>query len=314
MARIDLATAGYLAGWKLVGTMPEAWTASVFARGADRLSGEGAGMEMLRRNLTRVVGPAGVTRALVREATRSYARYWHEVFRLPQLAGAPGLLRELDAGVEGRAHIDAALDKGRGLILTLPHSGNWDMAGMWLAHHYGGFTTVAERVKPEALYDAFVEFREGLGFEVLPLTGAPTPPFTRLKEVLTAGGIVCLMGERDLAGRGVKVRFFGETTTMPAGPAKLALETGAQLTVAHSWFPSPTSRGPRWGFSVSEPVQVTTLAATAQRVADGFAAGISKHPQDWHALQPIWPADAQWHAAAHPRRRAARAKAQGGTN
>ena len=312
MERIDLATAGYLAGWKLVGKLPAGWTAAMFASGADALSQQGEGMEMLRRNLTRVVSPTKVTRALVRDATRSYARYWHEVFRLPQLAGEPNLMRELDAGVVGRSYIDAAIDKGRGLILTLPHSGNWDMAGMWLAHHYGGFATVAERVKPEALFDAFVDFREQLGFEVLPLTGAATPPFARLKEVLADGGIVCLMGERDLKGSGVRVRFFGEGTTMPAGPAKLAMETDAQLAVAHSWYPDPAARGPRWGFSVSAPVEVTTLEATAQRVADEFAAYIARHPQDWHALQPIWPADAQWRNTAHPRRRQAPGGESGG--
>ena len=309
MAVLDPVTAGYLAGWKLVGRLPESVTGRVFARGADWASGNGAGPEMLRRNLTRVVGPERVTRELVRDAMRSYARYWHGAFRLPQLAGQPGLLAELDAGVQGRALIDASLDKGHGLILTLPHTGNWDMAGMWLAQRYGGFTTVAERVKPEALFDAFVDFREQLGFEVLPLTGGQRPPFARLKEVLRGNGIVCLMGERDLTGKGIAVDFFGEETTIPAGSAKLAQETGAALCVAHSWFERDPSL-PRWGFSVTgiEVPEATPgagqegLAVTAQRVADVFAANIARHPRDWHALQPIWPADAAWRKQAHPRR------------
>ena len=303
MTRVDLATAGYLLGWRLVGHLPATWTAPLFRWGADRASDNGAGMDMLRRNLARVVGPEQVTRQLVRSSMRSYARYWHEAFRLPQLAGQPRLMNELDHGVRGRSHIDAALGKGRGLILTLPHTGNWDMAGMWLAQRYGGFATVAERVKPEALFDAFVDFREQLGFEVLPLTGGDRPPFSRLKEVLEGNGIVCLLGERDLTGGGIPVKFFGEYTTMPVGPTKLALETGAPLAVAHSWFNEPSTSQHSWGFSVAPPVEVTTLHHTAQRVADGFAANIAQHPHDWHALQPIWPTDALWRRAAHPRRR-----------
>ena len=221
---------------------------------------------------------------------RSYARYWNEAFRLPAIAGEEDVLARLDAGVRGREHLEATLARGKGLILTLPHSGNWDMAGMWLVNRYGGFATVAERLRPEALFDAFVDYRESLGFEVLAATGSSIAPYERLKEVLSSGGIVCLMGERDMTPRGVPVSFFGEETTLPAGPAKLALDTGAGLHVAHSWFEG-TSSEPDWGHSVSPEIPVTDLPETTQRIADGFAANIAAHPEDWHALQPMWPAD-----------------------
>lgn len=285
-----VSAAGYLAGWKIVRHMPPRFASTLFNFGADLASDQGRGADMLRRNLTRVVGAENVTRALVRDAMRSYARYWNEAFRLPALAGDPQLLERLDAEVQGREHIEATLSRGRGLILTLPHSGNWDMAGMWLVSRYGGFATVAERLRPEALFDAFVDYRQSLGFEVLAATGSAAPPFERLKEVLSGGGIVCLMGERDMTPRGVPVSFFDEETTLPAGPAKLALETGAGLHVAHSWFIG-TAAEPGWGHSVSAPIKVTDVSETTQRVAAGFAANIAAHPADWHALQPIWPAD-----------------------
>ena len=237
-----------------------------------------------------MVGPENVTRELVRDATRSYARYWLEAFRLPRMVGDPGLNAALSAGVVGREHLDAAVARVKGVVLTLPHTGNWDMAGTWLAENYGGFTTVAERLEPEALFDAFVKFRESLGFEVVPLTGGEQPPFERLKEVLLDGGIVCLLGERDFSRHGVPVTFFGEETTFPAGPAKLARDTGATLLVAHSWF-TGTWRNPGWGFSISAPVEAATLEDTAQRVADQFAENIAAHPTDWHMLQPLWPSD-----------------------
>ena len=290
-AREQLTAAGYIAGWNIVGALPAGLTSLAARWAADRVSDDGAGMEMLRRNLTRVVGPEHVTRELVQDSMRSYARYWVEAFRLPRLAGDLALDSKLSAGLEGRHHLDFALSQGKGAVLTLPHSGNWDMAGMWLVAHYGQFATVAERLRPEALFNAFVEFRETLGFEVVPLSGAARAPYARLKEVLEGGGIVCLLGERDFTRAGVPVSFFGEATTFPAGPAKLALDTGAPLLVAHSWF-TGTRRDPGWGMRVSAPVKVTTLEATVQRVAGAFAANIAAHPADWHMLQPLWPADA----------------------
>lgn len=285
-----LAAAGYIAGWKAVRHLPPRAAAKLFNAGADIASDKGRGAEMLRRNLTRVVGAENVTRVLVRDSMRSYARYWNEAFRLPAIAGNPELLERLDAGVRGRERLEATLSRGKGLILTLPHSGNWDMAGMWLVNRYGGFATVAERLRPEALFDAFVDYRESLGFEVLAASGSAVPPYERLKDVLSSGGIVCLMGERDMTPRGVPVTFFGEETTLPAGPAKLALDTGAGLHAAHSWFEG-TATQPDWGHSVSPEITVTDVPETTQRIADAFAANIAAHPEDWHALQPMWPVD-----------------------
>ncbi|MDK7179449.1 phosphatidylinositol mannoside acyltransferase [Corynebacterium riegelii] len=291
MGAENLVAYGYLAGWRLVGALPRWVTWPLFRFGADQLSDYGRGMEQLRRNLARVVGPGHVTRRLVRDAMRSYARYWMEAFRLPRIATDDALLNRYSAGVEGLEHLEAALAKGKGVVLTLPHSGNWDFAGLFLTRNYGSFTTVAERVKPEVLFDAFVDYRESLGFEVVPLTGGPVAPFMRLKEVLEAGGIVCLMGERDFSGRGVPVTFFGEETTFPVGPAKLAMDTGAELLVAHSWFTDGVRGQGGWGLKVDPPIAVDTLEKTTQRVADHFAANIAAHPADWHMLQPLWPAD-----------------------
>ena len=288
--RERLFAAGYIACWKVVRFLPQPAAAWLFERAADYASDHGRGMEQLRKNLSRVVGPENVTRQLVQDSMRSYLRYWLEAFRLPAIHADPQLQQRLLAGLRGKEHSDASMASGRGVIFALPHSGNWDMAGTWLAENYGGFTTVAERLEPEALFDAFVKFRESLGFEVVPLTGGEQPPFERLKEVLLDGGIVCLLGERDFSRHGVPVTFFGEETTFPAGPAKLARDTGATLLVAHSWF-TGTWRNPGWGFSISAPVEAATLEDTAQRVADQFAENIAAHPTDWHMLQPLWPSD-----------------------
>ena len=217
----------YAAGWMAVRAMPEFAARTAFGTGA-RYAARRGGPEQLRKNLARVIGvpPAEVPDSLMRASLASYARYWREAFRLPSM-DLRMLAAKLDESVVGQDNLDAALTAGRGAVWALPHSGNWDMDGVWLAQSHGTFTTVAERLKPESLYRRFIAYRERLGFEVLPLSGGERPPFEVLCERLRENRVVCLMAERDLTRTGVDVEFFGETTRMPAGPAKLAIETGA---------------------------------------------------------------------------------------
>jgi hypothetical protein len=171
---------------------------------------------------------------------------------------------------------------GRGTILALPHSGNWDHAGAWCTATGVPFTTVAERLRPESLYDRFVAFRESLGMEVVPLTGGTRPPFVVLAERLRAGGMLCLLSDRDLSARGIDVRFFGATARMPAGPAALALRTGATL------LPVTLSFTPDGWHCVFHPeVPHTDIRTMTQQVADAFEEGIRAHPADWHMLQRL---------------------------
>lgn len=277
----------YAVGWRVVRALPEQLATRLFDAGADVAARRG-GPAQLRRNLARVlgVGPAEVPDALVRAALRSYARYWREAFRLPSM-DLVATAESIDALVEGQEYLDKALADGRGAVLALPHSGNWDMAGVWCVQHCGGLTSVAERLKPESLYRRFVDYRERLGFEIFPLDGGAQPPFAELATRLRENKVVCLLGERDLAKKGVPVAFFGEETRMPAGPAKLALDTGAPLLPTHCWFTDH-----RWGFRVDPPIDTAAgVAAATQALADRFAANIAAHPADWHMLQPLWLAD-----------------------
>ncbi|MEU4411699.1 phosphatidylinositol mannoside acyltransferase [Nocardia salmonicida] len=279
---------GYAAGWGLVRSAPEGLVRKVFDLGADRAV-KGGGPRQLRRNLARVLGvPADqVPDDLMRASMRSYARYWREAFRLPSMDHT-----KIDYYVGGLENVDAALEQGRGLILVLPHSGNWDMAGVWLVQHYDNFTTVAERLKPESLFERFVAYRESLGFEVFPLTGGEQPPFAALAERLRQNRIVCLMGERDLTGKGVPVDFLGERTWMPGGAAKLAIETGAALVPVHGWFTVDEDGTEGWGLKAEPALDVSGgVAAATQALADRFAANIAEHPADWHMLQPLWESD-----------------------
>lgn len=249
-------------------------------------------MRQLRANLGRVVGssPGAALDALTREAMRSYLRYWSEVFRLPVLS-RERIVR--DMVVENEARLRAALATGRGAIAALPHMGNWDLAGAWAVANGLPITTVAERVRPESLFDRFVAFRTSLGMEVLPLSGGARPVFDVLADRLRSGRLVCLLADRDLTARGIEVSFFGEATRMPRGPAALALETGATLFPATLWF-VPNGWRARVGPGLLPPPiedRKRAIAILTQALADHFAAGIAGHPADWHMLQPFWLAD-----------------------
>lgn len=284
----QLSDLGYATGWRLVRAMPERWARRAFGAGALYAS-RGGGPEQLRKNLARVLGttPERVPNSLMRAALASYARYWREAFRLPSMDLAKVAAR-LDKVFIGAEHFAAAHAAGRGAVMALPHSGNWDMAGVWLAQNYGTFTTVAERLKPESLYDRFIEFRESLGFEVLPATGGDRPPMEVLAERLRANVFVCLMADRDLSRSGVPVQFFGEPTRLPAGPAKLAIETGAPLHPAHVHYD-----GEDCVVQIDDAIDTSSgdIGRITQALADRFAINIAAHPQDWHMLQPLWLAD-----------------------
>lgn len=281
---------GYAAGWRLVRGAPEGLAARVFRAGADLAARrEGVRTHQLRRNLARVVPSASEVEldVLVRDGLRSYARYWREVFTLPS-ADHAALVDRLDGAMDGVEHLDAALATGRGVVAVLPHSGNWDIAGLWFVGRHGPFSTVVERLRPEALYRRFVDYRTSLGFDIVPLNGAgsPTP---RLLMRLRAGGVVCLLADRDLTGGGAPVEFFGAAARMPLGPARLAAATGATLLVIGCWF-TPDGWGIRFHPPVPVPGRGAVLGAT-QVVADCFATDIAAHPHDWHMLQPFWTED-----------------------
>ncbi len=279
---------GYAAGWLTVRTMPEFAARNLFGAGALYAS-RGGGPDQLRKNLARVIGvtPQDVPASLMRASLASYARYWREAFRLPTMDHRAVGLRMTET-TTGQEHLDAALAAGRGVVMALPHSGNWDMAGVWLTQAYGKFTTVAERLKPESLYRRFIDYRESLGFEVIPLSGGQQPPFPLLSERLAGNNVVCLMAERDLSRTGVQVDFFGEPTRMPAGSAKLAITTGAVLLPVHCWYDGDDCQVdiyPKLDCSSGDVGVVT------QSLADVFARNIAEHPADWHMLQPQWLSD-----------------------
>jgi phosphatidylinositol dimannoside acyltransferase len=289
------AAAVYGLGWRLVCRLPESWAAGLFEFFADvAWRRQGPKVRNLETNLVRVLGDdvdGKYLRWVSRESMRSYARYWLEVFRLPVMP-----MERILEGMHTEGPFDTAfatLAAGRGVVFALPHMGNWDQAGAWIVNQSGHtVTTVAERLKPESVYEKFLAFREGLGMEVLPASGGARP-FGVLAQRLRAGGVVVLVADRDMGGSGQEVEFFGETAKMMAGSAALAVQTGAALMPVVLWF---TETG--WGVRIGDEIPIPDegsrkerIAAMMQQVARFFEDGIKEHPADWHMLQPVFLAD-----------------------
>jgi len=304
-----LASAAYALGWSAVCRLPESWAAAAFNFFADiAWRRQGPRVRVLEGNLRRVLGPA-VTgkelRAVSRASMQSYARYWLEIFRLPVMPA-----ERLVGGMVETGEVDtliSALGSGRGVVVPLPHMGNWDQAAAWIiARGADSFTTVMERLDPEAVYERFLAFRQGIGMEVLPASGGQNP-FGVLAQRLRAGKLVALPCDRDVTGGGIEVEFFGEKALMMGGPAALAVQTGAALIPATLWF-----EGDRWGVRIHEEIPVPEVgdrwqkaAAMTQQIARVFEQAIREHPADWHMLQRVFVADLNPERLAVARARAA---------
>jgi len=296
--RAVLTTVGFLAAWRLARAVPEPLAHAVVDRAADVLVRRGGPrVDQLRRNLSRArpAASSAELEALVRAGFRAYARYWCDVFRLPAWTRVRtvGRMRVVDGD-----RLQDLVAAGDGVVGFLGHLGNWDHAAAWGTHVFPDIVTVAERLRPEAVYDAFVAFRRSLGIEVLP-AGDPAT-FPALVRRVRAGAFAPLLADRDLTATGVPVDFLGERVRMAPGPAALALVTGApllpltlhhedgrQVLTVHPVVPVPP-RAP--GTSVRAH-RDAAIAGMTQVCADALAAAVRAHPQEWHVLQPFFPAD-----------------------
>lgn len=283
----------YRAASTFVNAVPEP-----VARAASRALGTTAALPdrrrrlIVARNLRRVHGPGLKGLALQRAVQRtfeSYARYWMDAFRLPSTSPA-----ELDFGMtlDGYEHVEDALAEGHGPLMILPHLGGWEWAAFWITAVMDiPVTAVVERLEPPELYEWFVSFRSSLGMNVVPL--GPSAG-TEVSKAVKRGEVVCLLTDRDIDGTGVEVEFFGETTTLPKGPAMLALRTGAPLLPCAIYYEGESHHG-----VVRPPVPAERtdagLRADVTRVTQALAYEleelIRRAPEQWHLMQPNWPSD-----------------------
>jgi KDO2-lipid IV(A) lauroyltransferase len=240
-------------------------------------------------NLSRVLGhppDSPLVRTATVEAFRLYGRYWYETFALRTMPWEEVNRR---FAAEGLEHLDKALALGRGVVLALPHMGNWDAAGHWLSINGYRVTAVAEELRPQAVFELFYRHRRALGMDIVPLSGGRKVG-ERLVSVLAENRVVTLLADRNIGGRGVQVEMFGAAMKVPAGPAFLSLVTGAPLLPCSSFT---TDDG--WRCHIDPPVEIersddlrSDVMATMDAVAGHFERYIGSAPTDWHMFQPVW--------------------------
>ncbi|MEO0015710.1 MAG: hypothetical protein RL589_191 [Actinomycetota bacterium] len=276
----------YFAGWRIVRWLPEKTAYNLAYRIADFLvKRNGKSVQRLRSNLERT--QPSITKLnldlLIIEAMRSYMRYWVDTFRFPDWSSVR--VSETVSVTNEHLLLDAVAAK-TGVIVALPHAGNWDHAGAYFCAKGIPLVTVAERLKPEKLFLKFLAYRQSMGMEVLPLDGRV---LGTLAQRLRQGALVALVADRDLSRSGIDVEFFNGTARMPAGPALLALKTQAPLITA---FVSYTENGIHIDFKnvvlPSAGEEDAKVREIVQMTAKHFEEGISQNPQDWHMLQRIW--------------------------
>ncbi|MEO6629060.1 MAG: phosphatidylinositol mannoside acyltransferase [Aquihabitans sp.] len=271
----------------LPGPVVQPWAKATGAIAQRVMSGR---REMVERHQLRVrpdLNEADLEQA-VRNTFTNYTQYWLESFRLP---GTPPDV--LDAGIraEGFEYLQAAIDAGTGCVLAMPHLGAWEWAAFWItAVHHLPVSAVVEAVEPPELARWFVDLRAEFGIEVMPLDANAG---TGAARALAANRVLTLLCDRDVAGGGIEVEFFGERTTLPAGPATLALRSGAPLIPATCYFEGDGHYG------LARPPLDTTrqgkfrqdVARVTQDLAHEFETMIRRAPEQWHLLQPNWPSD-----------------------
>jgi KDO2-lipid IV(A) lauroyltransferase len=244
--------------------------------------------ETVARNLAQVLGHPPDS-PLVQKATQEcfllYGRYWYETFALRAMPPEEVNRR---FSIEGIEHVDRALDAGRGIVLALPHMGNWDAAGHWLCLNGYRMTAVAEELKPKAVFELFLRHRRALGMGIVPLSEGQR--VEKLVQLLAENHIITLVADRNLSGRGIQVEMFGAPRLLPAGPALLSLTTGAPLSVCAVFT---TDEG--WHTKIGRPVAIERtghmrqdVTALTRLMAAGFERYISEAPTDWHMFQPAW--------------------------
>jgi phosphatidylinositol dimannoside acyltransferase len=244
---------------------------------------------MARRHMRRVLGDPAQAAEAARSVMESYGRYWAEALWIRERR-VPALISR--TRVEGLEIILGARDAGKGMIYGLPHMGNWEAAAPVAGNEGVPVVAVAENLPNRRVTDWFTSMRAKFGIEIVLATGS-IEVMRRLEAALAQNKAVALLSDRDLRGRGVEVEFFGEMTTLPPGPATLAIRTGAPLLPVAPYF---EDGGHRVVVRPAIPVPDVTPRSEQVRIMTQALARemedlIRANPRQWHLVVPNWPSD-----------------------
>lgn len=244
---------------------------------------------MAMRHAERVLAGAGDPERIAAEMMRQYGRYYAEAL-WARARRVDDMLAVTE--VEGLDKILAAHDDGNGMIIALPHMGNWEAAAPVAVRNGISVVAVAEILPNRRITEWFTDMRAEFGIEIVLATGR-VEVMRKLEQALAANKVVALLSDRDLKGRGVEVEFFGEKTTLPPGPATLAVRTGAPLFPVGCYFSDGGYR-----VVVRDPLPLPEegtrsekVAALTQTLARELESIIGEAPGQWHLVVPNWPSD-----------------------
>jgi KDO2-lipid IV(A) lauroyltransferase len=277
----------YLFAWKVIGVLPEKSAYKLANKISDQIFNKnGKGVKRLRNNYKRVLTSISndELEALTKEGMRSYLRYWFDTFRLNKWSKS----RIIETTFVVRENLlRDPIETKEGCIIALPHAGNWDHAAAYFCSTGIPITAVVEKLKPKAIFNKFLAYRESIGIEAISHKEKTMPI---LMERLNQGKLVALVADRDMSRNGIEVNFLGGVAKMPAGPAILAVKTGSPLVTAYIRY---IDKGIEITFDETIKLPVTgseeeQIRIVTQSMADNFAKRIKDSPVDWHMLQRIW--------------------------
>ncbi|MEX2552815.1 MAG: phosphatidylinositol mannoside acyltransferase [Actinomycetota bacterium] len=245
---------------------------------------------VVEKNLARVVGTGDHLDEVVKAAFLSYAEYWLETFRLGRYK-PEDLMKMVEPVGNSLEVIEDALSEGKGILVITPHLGFYDLGVAWVGAKGWPFTSVAEVLRPKALFEWFARIRERHGLKVLPARNGKWVR-EKLSDVLDAGECVALVSDRDLGRRGIWVEFFGERTTFPVSPAMLLVQKKVPLiagaiTKNGRTFDIYFERVP-YELSGEAEADVRSMAQVTAGVLEKM---VRRAPEQWHLFMTNWPAD-----------------------
>lgn len=245
------------------------------------------GRRTMLRNYARVLpdAPAAERRRVARRSLANYARYVVEFASTARLSPQD----RLDVGVEtsGFEGLDRGLARGRGALVAPMHFGNWDLGATIAAARGYSLTVVGETFAHPGLDELIVSGREALGVRLVKMDRAGPS----LVRGLRKNGMVAVLIDRPLSMGGVRVRFFGEEVEVPAGPARLALRTGAAVGAVAFPRRAPGRIDVLSNFDLDFEASgdsARDVQALTQAIMSAHEAFIRQYPDQWYMFREFW--------------------------